>query len=101
MNLFKRQRLAIATTVYWVLLAYIIAGLVWWFIALQTQNRQMAGYKLQGLKMDDPLYEIKLNAILSEQQRKMARNSGDGSSFVLRVLLGALVVEQEVRRQVQ
>ena len=101
MNLFGKKRLAIATTVYWVLLAYIIAGLGWWFIALQTQNRQMASYKLQELKLDDPAYESRLNAINAEADRKTAGYIGEGSTFLLLILVGALFVYREVRRQIR
>lgn len=101
MSVFKKRRLAIATIVYWVLLVYIIAGLAWWFIALQTESRQMTVYKLQELKLDDPHYEAKLNAIQAEQSLKTARNIGEGSTFLLLVLIGALFVYREVRRQIR
>lgn len=99
--MFKKKRLAIATLVYWVLLAYIIVGLGWWFIALQSESRKMAYYKMQTLKQDDPNYEIRLNAILAEQQLKTARNVGEGSTFLLLILIGALYVYREVRRQIR
>jgi signal transduction histidine kinase len=101
MNLFGKRRLAIATTVYWVLLAYIIAGLAWWFIALQTQNSQMTSYRMQQLKMDDPAYESKLNTIQAEAQRKTAGYIGEGSTFLLLILVGAIFVYREVRRQIR
>jgi two-component system sensor histidine kinase CiaH len=101
MNLFKKKRLAVATAVYWVLLAYIITGLAWWFIALQSQNRQMTGYRLQGLMMDDPRYDSRLNKILSEEQRKTASYVGEGSTFLLLILIGAIFVYREVRRQIR
>ncbi len=101
MNLFGKKRLAIATTVYWVLLAYIIAGLAWWFIALQTQNRQMATFRLQELKMDDPSYESRLNAIVAEADRRTAGYIGEGSTFLLLILIGAIFVYREVRRQIR
>lgn len=101
MSLFKNRRLAVATIVYWVLLVYIISGLVWWFIALQRQNHQMTNYKLQELKMDDPRYEAKLNAIQSEESLESARNIGEGSTFLLLILIGALFVYREVRRQIR
>jgi len=101
MNLFGKKRLAVATTVYWVLLAYIIAGLAWWFIALQTQNRQMAAYKLQELKKDDPAYESKLVTINAEADRKTAGYIGEGSTFLLLILVGAIFVYREVRRQIR
>src|SRR5216684_2305053 len=83
MSLFKRKRLIIATTVYWVLLIYIISLLFWWFIALQSQSRQMSNYRLQELKMDDPHYETRLNAIRAEEDRKTAQYIGEGSTFLL------------------
>jgi len=101
MSLFKKRRLAVAITVYWILLAYIIIGLGWWFIALQTQNRQMTSYKLQFLKMDDPSYETRLNAILLEEQRKTAGYIGEGATFLILIIVGALFVYREVRRQIR
>jgi len=101
MNRVKSKRLTIATIVYWVLLAYIVAGLAWWFIALQTQNRQMAEYKLEALHPDDARYDAKLDAIRLEQQHKTARNVGEGSTFLLLILVGAMFVYREVRRQIK
>src|SRR6187551_3813468 len=46
---FRKHRLAFITIVYWFLLIYIVAALVWWFIALQNQNTQMFAYKLAQL----------------------------------------------------
>jgi two-component system sensor histidine kinase CiaH len=101
MSLFKRKRLAFATTVYWLLLAYIISLLVWWFIALQTQNRQMTWYRMQELKMDDPRYEARLNAIRLDEDRRTAQFIGEGSTFLLVILVGAIFVYREVRRQIR
>ena len=101
MNLFRKKRLAVAITVYWVLLAYIIAGLVFWYIELQRKNSQMATYELQQLKMDEPSYESRYNEIQAESQRKTAQYIGEGSTFLLLILVGALFVYREVRRQIK
>ncbi|HEY4209073.1 MAG TPA: two-component sensor histidine kinase, partial [Puia sp.] len=90
MNLFRKKRLAVATTVYWVLLAYIISGLGFWFIELQGKNTQMATYEMQQLKKDDPSYEAKYKDIQAESQRKTAQYIGEGSTFLLLILVGAL-----------
>src|ERR1700734_27586 len=97
---FKKQRLAIATAVYWVLLAYIVAGLVWWFIALETQNKQMTTYQLHQLQPDDPGYAARAAVILAEEKRHMAGYVGEGATFLFLILLGALFVYREVRRQI-
>jgi two-component system sensor histidine kinase CiaH len=101
MNWFKSKRLAIATTVYWVLLVYIVAGIAWWFIALQTEGRHMAEYKRQALKLDNPAYESKLDEIRLEQENKTGRNIGEGTTFLLLILAGAFFVYREVRRQIK
>ena len=62
---FKKKRLAVAITVYWILLAYIVAGMVWWFIALETQNIQISVYQRRELRRDDPKFAAKSAAILA------------------------------------
>ncbi len=37
------------TIVYWLLLIYIIAALVWWFISLERQNAQMKDFHVKQL----------------------------------------------------
>jgi two-component system, OmpR family, sensor histidine kinase CiaH len=101
MSIFKKKRLAVATLGYWVLLLYIIAALIWWFIALQQQSHQMALYKLEELKADDPAYLQKIEAVTTEEKRKQARNIGEGTIFLLVILTGALFVYRAVRRQIK
>lgn len=98
---FKEKSLGIATAVYWFLLLYIIAALVWWFIALQKQNHQMTFYKLMQLKHDEPAYIINTNIILEEENRKTAQYIGEGSTFLLVILVGAIFVYRAVRRQIK
>ena len=56
LSYYKTKKLRFIFIVYWFLLAYIIAALVWWFIALNQQNHQMAEYKTEQLKKDDVNY---------------------------------------------
>jgi signal transduction histidine kinase len=98
---FKKKRLAVAITVYWILLAYIISLLAWWFIDLERQNRQMTTYKLQLLQPADPNFAGHVAGILSEEKKKTAADVGEGSTFLLVILLGAIFVYREVRRQIR
>ncbi len=90
-----------ATLVYWFLLVYIFAALVWWFIALQQQNIQMKEYKLQQLKKDDIGYISKSARINKDAYRKTAQYIGEGSTFLLLIIIGALFVYRAVRRQLK
>ncbi|OQP67016.1 two-component sensor histidine kinase [Niastella vici] len=101
MDVFKKKRLAVVSIVYWLLLAYIVVALVWWFIALQRQNHQMATYKISELKMDDPSFPAKYQAIADEKRRKNFRNVGEGSIFLVVILIASIFVYQAVRRQIR
>ena len=97
----KTGRLRMVFAVYWVLLAYMVAALVWWFIALNRQNNQMMNYKEAQLKKDDPGYLFKTTAIEDEKKRKTAQYAGEGAIFLLLILGGAVFVYRAVRRQLR
>jgi two-component system, OmpR family, sensor histidine kinase CiaH len=99
MSIHKKKALALATIVYWILLAYIIAALVWWFIALKQQNSQMSNFKLLELRQDDPAYLSKAAEINNQEKRKITQYTGEGITFLLLILLGALFVYRSVRKQ--
>lgn len=101
MGIFKKKTLEVATIVYWFLLFYIIAALIWWFIALNQQSHQMAVYKLVELKASDPAYLQKVEAVTEEEKRKNAQFIGEGAIFLLVILIGALYVYRSVRRQIK
>ena len=101
MNILKKKRLAIAPVLYWFLLAYIIVALVFWFIELQNQNRQMTNYKLQELKLDDPGYSNKLDRFSIEEQRKTGQYIGEGLAFLLVISVGAVFLFRAVMRQIK
>jgi two-component system, OmpR family, sensor histidine kinase CiaH len=99
--LFKKQRLAVATTVYWVLLAYIVIGLAFWFFELESQVGKVSDYQLKQLRPADSGFVAQRAAILEEKRKKTAQYIGEGSTFLFLILLGALFVYREVRRQIR
>lgn len=94
----KIQRVFI---IYWTLLAYIIAALVWWFIVLNRQNAQMSSYKMQNLRTDDFLFREKKAALENEKKLKTAQYLGEGGTFLLLILAGAVTVFRAVRRELR
>ena len=95
------QKIRSALIIYWVLLAYIIAALVWWFIALSRQNESMSLYKLDALKRDDVNYAEKEKKILKDKFKKTAQYLGEGGTFLLLILAGATFVFRAVRRELK
>src|ERR1700728_599781 len=94
-----KTRLRFIFLVYWFLLAYIIAALIWWFIALNTQNSQMATYKTEQIRKSDPLNEYVVLQIKDIEKRKTAQYIGEGSIFFLLIITGAVFLYRAVRRQ--
>jgi len=98
-SLYKTKRLRFIFLLYWFLLAYIIAALVWWFIALNQLNVQLAEYEISQLKASDPQYKRQLQEITNIEKRKAAQYLGEGAIFFLLILSGAGFIYRAVRRQ--
>jgi two-component system, OmpR family, sensor histidine kinase CiaH len=100
----NKRRIRIATTIYWLLLFYIVAALVWWFISLEKQNRQMANFKISQLNAvidsshSPELYTSALAKIQQEHNRNFIKYTSEGTTFLLLILIGAAFVYRSVRR---
>ncbi len=99
--MFRPNRLALITLVYWVLLVYVVAALVWWFISLSRQNDSMALLLINELRHDDPAYVEKAEKILDAKGRKTTQYIGEGVTFLALILLGAVFVYRATRRQIK
>lgn len=96
---FKVKRLRTIYIIYWFLLAYVIAALVWWFIALMQQNNILTEYKLQQLHSNATSDQQRINKIQEAKRRKTAQYIGEGATFLLLILAGAVFIFRAVRRQ--
>ena len=81
------------------MLAYIIAALIWWFIALNQQNRMLSTAKMHrattGLSIPPP----EVAAVNKERDRKTSQYLGEGITFLSLILIGAVVVFRALRKQ--
>lgn len=87
--------------VYWILLAYVVVALVWWFISLSTQNHQMSTFKIADLHTNDILYSEKYAKILEYKKRKTAQYILEGATFLLLILAGAIFVFRAIRKELR
>lgn len=86
---------------FWILLAYVIAALVWWFISLERQNHEMTSLKLSELRKDHPQFTVQYNQILELRKRGTAKYIGEGITFLALILVGAVFVYRSIRKQME
>jgi two-component system, OmpR family, sensor histidine kinase CiaH len=87
--------------IYWVLLAYIVAALIWWFISLSNQNKQMSQLKINELSTTDVNYAVKYSAIIDTKKRKVAQYVGEGATFLLLIIAGAIFIFRAIRKELR
>ena len=97
----KSKKLRSIFILFWILLAYILAALIWWFIALNRQNKLMTKYEMEQLQPTDKNYQATYNKIKSLEKRKTAQYLGEGVTFFLLIIAGAVFVFRAVRRELR
>jgi two-component system, OmpR family, sensor histidine kinase CiaH len=99
----SRKQLQRATLVYWVLLIYILAALVWWFISLENQSRSITDLQYKNLSLQtDMSPQAKQEAIYkidSDSKRNTNKYIGEGVTFLILIVIGAFFIYRSVRRQ--
>ena len=90
-----------AIVICWLLLIYVLAALIWWYIALNLQNNQMSAYRIELLTHDDPEYISKLEKINSDRHRLATAYKSEGLVFILVILAGAVFLRSAVMRQIR
>ena len=69
-NRFKIKRPLTIYILYWFLLSYILAALVFWFIVLNKQNVQLSQYQEDMIDVDDALHEQKQHEIADGKKQE-------------------------------
>lgn len=101
LSFYKTKKLRLIFVVYWVLLTYIVAALVWWFIALNKQNHLMIQFETQQLKKENPAYFTDIQKLNAVEKRKTAQYIGEGATFLLLILAGAVFIFRSVKQQLK
>jgi signal transduction histidine kinase len=99
----SKRKFQLITIVYWILLTYIIAALVWWFFSLYTQNEMMYALRRQELQINKQRspagFQEELSKIDEQRKRNITKYIGEGATFLILLLIGAVYVYRSVRRQ--
>src|SRR4051812_40512671 len=102
----NKRKLAVTTAVFWVLFLYIIAALLWWFFSLMQQAQVV--HNLKKLELQQAAYDTtsaaykRAMAEIDDQRRRSTyKYVGEGSIFLLLIIIGAIYIYRSVRRQLQ
>lgn len=93
-----KQRLRRTTITFWLLLLYVIAALVWWFISLEKQNKEMYTYQRNHPQIAINKQEVA--KIKDAYERNTIKYAGEGIVFLGLILVGAAFIFRSLRRQV-
>lgn len=96
---FRIKKLQTIYVLYWILLTYIIAALVFWFIALNNQVTELASYRLHLIDKNDKNVEVLYQKVAEYRQRKTTQYLAEGITFLLLIIAGAIFVFRAIRRQ--
>lgn len=95
------------TTVHLLLLAYIIAALVFWGFSLHKKSVDIyqQGVAILKTEVDSTLYPEMYNSRIQQLNTKLDTDKkqylGEGSTFMLVILIGAAVVYSSFRRSIR
>ncbi|MET6999290.1 sensor histidine kinase [Chitinophaga defluvii] len=98
----KMQEGKSVSFIYFLVLAYTILALVWWGILLFRQSEHIANFEKQNLSLRvdslaQPIeHQLEMQRIEKEAQFRSFMYFGEGSIFLLVILLGALFVYRAV-----
>lgn len=94
-------------SVYILLLIYIIAALVFWGFSLQKQSgmifeqeRMLIAYEIDSVQYPEH-YNSRLSELEDKRGRRTSQYLGEGSTFLLIILIGAAVVYSSFRRSIR
>ena len=98
-NRLKVKRPKSIFILYWILIFYIVVILLFWFITLTRQNEQITRYRLDMVDVDDNFYMKKLAQIRAARDRNTAQYIGEGITFLILSVAGAIFVYRVINRQ--
>ena len=98
------KRFRFITIIYWLLLLYIVAALVWWFVSLEKQNKYLTDLRLSELNsrkavLEPAKFTEQYLKIENDSNRNTKKYTAEGVTFLILTFIGAFFVYRSVRKQ--
>ncbi len=98
---FTKKRISFIYVFYWLMLAYIVAALVFWYISLTSQNIEIHRLKRLLLSADMFDLQVQIQKIDREEKAKAFQYAGEGATFLGLIVASAVFVFRMLRAQLQ
>lgn len=100
-NKFSKKRISFIYVFYWLMLAYMVAALVFWFISLTNQNLVITALRQSQLNPSAPDYSVQMQKIIADEKAKSFQYQGEGATFLILIITGAVLVFRMLRAQLR
>jgi K+-sensing histidine kinase KdpD len=98
-NFISKIPLKFVYFIYWLLLFYLIAALGWWYFELDQLNDSMLAYHTEQFYTFKTISLAEYQFFLDEHERNAKQYLGEGLTFFVLTILGALFVYAAIKRQ--
>jgi two-component system, OmpR family, sensor histidine kinase CiaH len=88
----ERNKIKFVFFMFWMMFAYTIAALAWWFYELNIQNLIISQIEVKDIDLNDAQYLSKYKAIINEQKSNTIQYISEGLTFLLLILAGAIYI---------
>jgi len=98
---FSISKLVWVRIIYWLFLTYMVAAFIWWYVALVQQNELLTATKIETLTAKGQIDQQHIATIEAFAVRKTKQYIGEGLTFLLLFLLGAIYVYRSLLKQLK
>lgn len=87
--------------IYWLFLTYMVAAFIWWYVTLVKQNELLTATKIETLVAAGKVDQQHIATIEAFAERKTKQYIGEGLTFLMLFLLGAIYVYRSLLKQLK
>ena len=88
----RPKKIKLVLIVYWLLLAYTVAAIGWWFTELYMHNEHMTEFRIKDLNKTSVTYQVEYDVLLKNRNNNRAQFIGEGVLFLGVIIAGAIFI---------
>jgi two-component system, OmpR family, sensor histidine kinase CiaH len=88
----ETKKIKFVFLIFWMLLAYTLVALSWWFVVLNIQNKEICAIKIKHISATGSTYKKDYQEIISASKLNTIQYVGEGAAFILLIIAGAIYI---------